>query len=180
MKKVILFLADGFEDCEAVVTTDLLRRAGIDVKTASVMSNRKVKSAHDIIIMADIMAEDADFAGADMIILPGGGVGTENLKKNALVREKCLDFAKDRMVGAICAAPTVLGSIGLLKGRRATCYPGCEPELEGAQTVPETVVVDGNIITGRSPGAAYAFALEIIRQLEGEACAAEVKAGLVM
>ena len=179
MKKVIVFLADGFEDCEAVATVDLLRRAGVDVKTASIMENRKVKSAHDIIVMADIMAQDADFAEADMIILPGGGGGTENLKKSELVRQQCLSFAKDKMVAAICAAPTVLGELGILEGKKATCYPGCEEGLKGAEYTQETVTVDENIITGRAPGAAYAFGLELIKILEGEEASEAVRSAIV-
>ena len=180
MKKIILFLADGFEDCEAIATVDLLRRADIDVTTASIMENRKVKSAHNIIVMADVMAQDVDFKEVDMIILPGGGPGTQNLKNSSLVKQQCLAFAKDKMIGAICAAPTVLGGLGILKGRRATCYPGCEPQLTGADAVSEAVVVDGNIITGRGPGAAYAFALEIIRQLKGDQAADAVKNAIVL
>ena len=179
MNKVIVFLADGFEDCEALVTVDLLRRAGIDVTTASIMENRKVISSHNVIVMADIMAEDADFAGADMIILPGGGLGTQNLKNSSLVKDQCLDFAKEKKVAAICAAPTVMGELGLLEGRRVTCYPGCEPGLKGAETTGGKVAVDGNIITGQAAGAAYEFALEIIAALIGRDAADKVKAQIV-
>ena len=180
MKKVIVFLADGFEDCEAIATVDLLRRAGIEVTTASIMENRKVRSAHNIIVMADIMAQDADFEAADMIILPGGGEGTENLKKSDLVAQQCKAFAGSKTVGAICAAPTVLGGLGILKDRKATCYPGCEPQLTGAQTVNSKVVVDGNIITGQAPGAAYEFALEIIKQLAGDEASDAVRKAIVL
>jgi len=180
MKKVIVFLADGFEDMEAIITVDLLRRAGVDVSTASIMDNRKVKSAHGVIMMADVMAADADYESADMVILPGGGVGTENLGKNDLVREKCASFAAGKMAAAICAAPTVLGGLGLLDGRNATCYPGFEGGLGKAEYKAQKVVVDGNIITGQAPGAAYEFALELIRQLEGSEAADMVAQQIVL
>ena len=105
MKKVIIFLADGFEEIEALASVDLLRRAGIDVTTASIMGRLEVTAAHNVVVKADVLAEDADYAAADMIVLPGGGVGTQNLAKSELVREQCLAFAKDRLVSAICAAP---------------------------------------------------------------------------
>lgn len=165
MKKVVVFLADGFEECEALATVDLLRRAEIDVTTASIMDRRLVTAAHNVTVMADVMAADVDFSGIDMIVLPGGGVGTENLAKSEIVKEQCLVFARDKQVAAICAAPTVLGGLGILKEKKATCYPGCEGGLGGADTTGEAVVVDGNIITGKGPGKAFVFGLELIRQL---------------
>ena len=114
MKKVIVFLADGFEEVEALTVVDLLRRAGIQVTTASVMENRGIMGAHDIFVRADAMAEDVNFSEADLIVLPDGGVGTENLGKSSIVREQCLSFAKDKQVAAICAAPTVLTHVWLL------------------------------------------------------------------
>ena len=179
MKKVIVFLADGFEEIEALASVDLLRRAGIDVTTASIMGRIDVTGAHDVVVKADVLAEDADYAAADMIVLPGGGVGTQNLAKCELVRKQCLAFAKDKLVSAICAAPTVLAGLGLLEGKNATCYPGMEGGMHGAVMSGETVTLDGNITTGRAPGAAIPFALELIKRLAGEEKAASVKSDIV-
>lgn len=179
MKNVIVFLADGFEEIEALATVDILRRAGIGVTTASIMGRIAVNGAHGVEVKADVLAEDADYAAADMVILPGGGVGTQNLGKSRLVKEQCLAFAKDKLVSAICAAPTVLAEIGLLEKKNATCYPGMEGGMHGAVMSGEAVTVDGNITTGRAPGAAIPFALELVRRLAGEETAASVKAGLV-
>ena len=179
MKNIVVFLADGFEECEGLASIDLLRRAGEHVVTASIMERRKITAAHQVVIMADEMAQDINFADVDMIVLPGGGVGTENLSKSEIVKEQCLAFAKDKIVGAICAAPTVLGGLGILQGKAATCYPGCEEGLIGARVTGDPVTVDGNIITGRGPGAAFDFALELIRQLEGEEKMQEIRQQIV-
>lgn len=178
-KKVIVFLADGFEEIEALTIVDLLRRAQIDVITASVMERRGVSGAHDVIVRADMMAQDVDYDSADMVVLPGGGVGTENLKNSRIVQEQCRAFAATKQVAAICAAPTVLAGLGLLEGRKATCYPGMEGGMQGALMKEAPAVTDGNIITGRAPGAAIPFALELIRYLSGEEKMLEVKAGIV-
>lgn len=179
-KKVIVFLAEGFEEIEALTVVDLLRRAGIRVETASVMNRRGVLGAHDVVVRADIMAEDADYNSADMVVLPGGGVGTMNLGKSSIVKKQCMAFAEKKQLAAICAAPTVLAALGLLEGKKATCYPGMEGEMKGALMQDQPAVVDGNIITGRAPGAAIPFALELIRQLLGEEAMEEVKAGIVI
>lgn len=178
-KYVIVFLADGFEEVEALTVVDLLRRAGICVTTASVMEDREVKGAHDIPVKADAMAQDVDYNRADLVVLPGGGHGTENLGKSQIVKEQCLAFADGKQVAAICAAPTVLAGLGLLENRKATCYPGMEGGMHGALMQNQPVVADGNITTGRAPGAAIPFALELIRQLRGEEAMLQVKAGLV-
>ena len=180
MKKAVVFLADGFEECEGLAAVDLLRRAGVDVTTASVMDRRMVTAAHQVPVTADVMVQDVDFSDKDMIILPGGGLGTENLGKCEIVREQCRIFARDKKLAAICAAPTVLGSLGLLDGRKATCYPGCEGQLGKAEAVDAPVAVDGNIITGRGPGAAFDFALELIHQLEGEEKMQEIRQQIVL
>lgn len=179
MKNVIVFLADGFEEIEALTVVDLLRRAGMHVTTASVMEQRGVVGAHNVFVRADAMAQDVDYAVADLVVLPGGGVGTENLGKSEIVKEQCRAFAADKMLAAICAAPTVLAGLGLLDGKKAVCYPGMEGGMHGAIMQDVPCVVDGNIITGRAPGAAIPFALELIRQLEGEEAMLEVKAGIV-
>ena len=179
MRQVIVFLADGFEEVEALTVVDLLRRAGIDVITASIMESCGVMGAHHVFVRADAMAQDVDFEAADLVVLPGGGVGTENLRKSGIVKEQCLSFAREKHVAAICAAPTVLAGLGLLEGKKAVCYPGMEEGMHGAVMLYQPVVVDGNIITGRAPGAAIPFALEIIRQFLGEEAMQQVKTGLV-
>ena len=179
MKNVVVFLADGAEECEALACIDILRRAGIKVTTASIMGRLDIKAAHDVVLMADELAENADYEAADMVILPGGGVGTENLSRSSLVKEQCLDFAASRKVAAICAAPSVLALHGLLEGRRATCYPGMESQMAGAVITGDLVTVDGTIITGKGPGAAVPFALQLVEELLDKETADQVAEGFI-
>lgn len=171
MSRVYVFLADGFETVEALAPVDVMRRAGIDVTTVSIMEDRNVVSAQDVTVQADIMFGDADFADADALVLPGGSVGTENLSAHkqlcALLSKACGD---GKLVAAICAAPMALGRIGLLASRKATCYPGCEQELRGAIYTAAAVEKDGNIITGCGPGASFDFGFAIVEHF----CGAEV------
>jgi len=178
-KKVIVFLADGFEEIEALTTVDLLRRAGMEVTTASVMENRGVMGSHKVFVRADIMAADADSASAALAVLPGGTVGTENLGKCDVVKEQAKAFAAEKHVAAICAAPTVLAGLGLLEGKKAVCYPGLDSQMGGALMQDAPAVADGRVITGRSAGAATLFALEIIRQMEGEDAMKRIKDEIV-
>lgn len=178
MSKAIVFLADGFEECEGLIVVDILRRAGIDTVTASVMNRLDILSSHKIKISADVLAEDADYDSADIVILPGGMPGTTYLGENRTVLERCLSFSKDRKVAAICAAPTVLASLGILDGRKATCYPSCEKDMNGAILTHDKVTVSGNIITGQALGAAIPFALEIVRQLKGDAASQKVASAI--
>lgn len=170
-KKAIVFMADGMEMCECLLTVDILRRAGVDVTTASVMDRKEVTSSHRVRMYADVMAEDADYEGADMIVLPGGRTGTENLASSSIVREQCVSFAgaEDRYIAAVCAAPSVLAGLGLLKGRKATCHPDFEEKTAqgGAGLTHESVTVDGNIITGQGLGATMDFALCLAEMLTG-------------
>lgn len=174
---VVLFLVEGFEEIEALVTVDILRRAGVKVQTVGV-SGKQVCGAHGVTVTADVTAEEAVTDGVEMVVLPGGP-GTSHLEASA-VAQKFVDFAvqNDLWLGAICAAPSILGHKGLLNGRRAVCYPGYEPELKGAQVENTTVCVDGRIITGNGPGAAYAFGLELVTALKGKTKADEVKDGM--
>ena len=167
MKTVIVFLADGFEECEGLLAVDLLRRAKLNVVTASVMGRREITSSHGVTLLADTLAEEADFAGADMVVLPGGMPGTVHLGESPIVADQCRAFAQDKWVAAICAAPSVLASLGLLEGRRATVYPTFADRMAGAQVTGEPVTVDGNRITGQGLGAAIPFALTLIRVLAG-------------
>ena len=166
MAKVYVFLADGFEDVEALIPIDVLRRGGVDVVTVSIMDFPLVASAHGVNIEADIMFEQGDFSDADLLMLPGGMPGAANLDMTEGVREALLrQAAAGKKIAAICAAPFILGKLGLLKGRRATCYPGFEKHLDGASYTAELVTVDDNIITGRGPGAAMSFGYTLLRQL---------------
>lgn len=167
MKKVIVFLADGFEECEALIVVDILRRAGILVTMASVMGRLDVPSSRNIVVKADMLAEDADFDLADMIYLPGGRAGTENLQKSEIVLKQCREFAEQKMVSAICAAPSILAGLGILEGKKATCHPDFEEHMFGAFLTRESVTVDGNIITGQGLGATFSLAFELVRELCG-------------
>lgn len=175
MKRVAVLLADGFEEVEAITPIDFLRRAGVEVVTAGIASKR-VQGSHAITIEADTTI--GELAGdLDAVILPGGTVGASNLAKakavSALVQRL---HGEGRLVGAICAAPAkVLGPTGILAGRRATCYPGLEGELEGARFSEERVVRDGNLITSRGAGTAGEFAVELVRYLAGPEAADTVR-----
>ena len=180
MSKAIIFFADGLEECEALVTVDLLRRAGVEVVIASIMSREEIVGAHKIAIRCDALAEALDLNAADAVILPGGLPGTEYLYESELVRgavQTCADAGK--LVAAICAAPTVPGRMGLLKGRRATCYPGCEENMPGADYVDVETVTDGNFVTGSGLGAAIPFALAVIAYLDGQEKSDKVRRSIV-
>ncbi|MBO5286495.1 MAG: DJ-1/PfpI family protein [Clostridia bacterium] len=165
---VYLFLADGFEEIEALCALDFLRRADIETLTVGV-SGKSAMGSHGIEVVCDITEKELDKSkDFDMVILPGGMPGSSNLDKSQVVSE-IIDIAVkgDKFICAICAAPFILGKRGLLRGKRATCYPGFENELDGATLVNEGVVRDGKIITGRAMGSAHDFALEIIEALAG-------------
>lgn len=179
MIKVLELLAEGFEEIEALMPVDVLRRGGVDVSTVSITSERAVKGAHGVTVEADMTFDEADFDGADMVLLPGGMPGAANLDVHSGVRNVLIDYAnKGKRIGAICAAPMVLGRLGLLKGRNATCYPGFEKYLEGATTNSELFVIDGNIITGKGPAAAFDYSLAILSLLCGDQTAEQVGDGM--
>ncbi len=166
MKRVLVFLANGFEECEALIVVDILRRAGVEVTTASIQSNERVESSHKVCLFADTIADKAEIETYDAVVLPGGIPGTPNLASCTTVTDTCVQFAKEgKLVAAICAAPSVLGHLGLLQGKKATIYRGMESELLGAEHVSDEVAVAGNIITSRSMGTAIPFALTIAAQL---------------
>lgn len=181
MSRVLLFLADGFEEVEALTVVDLLRRAGVDVKTVSISDTKKVIGRSRITVEADIMQKEANFDEAEMLVLPGGQPGTTYLSRDKHLGKELKKFNDEgKKIAAICAAPTVFGGLGLLEKRRATCYPGCESQLTGAQVVlDEEVVVDDNITTSRGAGTAIPFALSLIEQLVGEDMARQVRYGIV-
>lgn len=179
MAKVFEMLAEGFEEVEALMPVDVLRRGGVDVKTVSTTDSRIVRSSHGVAIEADVMFDEAEFDGADMVLLPGGLPGATNLDVHVGVKRVLSDFAEQgKLIGAICAAPLVLGRSGLLSGKRATCYPGFEKYLEGATTTGELFTIDGKIITGRGPAAAFDYSLAVLSMLEGSKKADEVASGM--
>ena len=163
---VIVFLADGFEECEGLLVVDLLRRAGLKVVMASIMGRRDVKSSREILIHTDCLAENVDYGSAKMIVLPGGRLGTENLGKSDIVTEQCKAFTKDRYVAAVCAAPSILAGLKLMK--KATVHPDFKEHMGEVEALGESVVVDGNIITGQGLGATIPFALELVKILAGK------------
>lgn len=166
--KAVVFLADGFEECEALIVVDILRRAGIETVMASIGEQLEVDSSRHIVVKADAMAADVDYDSTDLVILPGGRLGTENLKYSSIVQDTVKNFAEDKMVAAICAAPSIIAGLGLLDGKHATCHPDYENQMHGAILTNASVTVDGNIITGQGLGATFDFAFEIVRQLVGE------------
>ena len=166
---VYIFLADGFEEAEALVPADLLRRAGAEVKLVGV-TGQAVTGAHGISVNSDISLNQVEQDGMEMLVIPGGLPGVTNVASSTQAMELIKAAAQaDRWVGAICAAPAmVLGPIGLLKGRKATGYPGTEAGMDGA--VPQcgqSVVVDGKFVTGEGPGAAFDFGLKLVEVLKG-------------
>ena len=168
MSKAVVFFADGTEECEALLVIDLLRRAKVEVTVASAMGRKELVS-HKIHLTADALAEDVDYSDVDLVVLPGGIPGTPNLAANKTVTETCKAFAAaGKKVAAICAAPSVLASLGLLEGKNATAHAGFQDQLAGAIVHDEEVVVDGNLTTSYGLGGAIPFALELVRQLAGK------------
>ena len=181
MAKVYVFLADGFEDVEALIPVDVLRRGGQDVVTVSVMDDSQtVESAHGVTMIADTWIGDCDLTDADLLLLPGGMPGASNLYACEPLRQALVNQQEEgKMIAAICASPAVvLGQMGLLQGYRATCYPGFEQLLSGAEYRGELCTVDGNIITGEGPAAAFPFAYALLAILQDEATAQQIADGM--
>ena len=176
---VYILLAPGFEEAEALVPVDMLRRANIETATVSI-TGEPVPGSHGVTVTADITLDRVDLSRADMIVLPGGGPGYKNLGKEPRVEELVRKAAeKGLWLAAICAAPTLLGRWGLLEGKDAVCYPGMEEGLTGAQSrMDRGVVVDGKVITGRAAGSAFDFGLALVEALAGAAEADQVRHGI--
>ena len=181
MKTIFVFLAEGFEEIEALTPVDVLRRAGLSVQTVSVMDEQVVAGAHGVPVLADKMFAEINPEDAEMILLPGGLPGATNLDSHEGLSRLILDFAEaDKPLAAICAAPLVLGNRGLLQGKKATCYPGFETYLQGAEYTAALVEKDGNIITGKGPGAAMEFAFAIVEKYCGMDKVNELKQGMMI
>ena len=180
MAKVYEFLANGTEEVEALITVDILRRGGVDVKMVSTTGSEYIESSHGIVIKCDQMIENSDFSDADMLLLPGGQPGTTNLMAHEGVRKAIsAHYAAGKKVGAICAAPMILGDLGILKGKKATCYPGCENGMIGAEYTHELYTIDGNIITGEGPAATFPYAYAILEMLADKQTAERLKEGMI-
>ncbi|MEY8331759.1 DJ-1 family glyoxalase III [Lachnospiraceae bacterium 47-T17] len=179
-KKVGIMAAEGYEEIEMLTVVDLLRRGGMVCDIISVTGSRELTSSHQVTVFADLLFADADFAGYDALVIPGGMPGTTNLGKHAGVCGQLKAAHKaGKLIAAICAAPTVFGALGLLEGKRAICYPGMEDGLTGADVTMEPVVRDGNIITSRGMGTAIDFGLAILAYFEGEEAAASLAEKIV-
>lgn len=181
MAKVYVFLANGFEDVEALIPVDVLRRGGVEVVTVSIVADSQVvETAHQVQIVADAMIEDCNFSDADLLFLPGGMPGATNLYEHEGVRKAVLAQAKaGKKVAAICAAPAVvLAQLGVLDGKQATCYPGFEKLLTKAQYTADLVTVDGNITTAEGPAAAFPFAYELLAQLVSKEVSGQIAEGM--
>lgn len=179
---IYVYLANGFEETEMIAPLDLIRRAGLDVKTVSITKDALVCGSHGIAVKADttVFEKDYDYKKAEMLMLPGGMPGTLGLEASAEVREALLYAAENgRYISAICAAPSVLGKLGLLEGKRAVCYPGFERYLTGALHTDARCERDGNFITAVGMGAAIEFGLKIVETLCGRDTSENLKNGIL-
>ncbi len=174
-------LADGFEEIEALTIVDVLRRANLEVQTVSLEETNLVRGAHNIYVNADVLFQETDYESCEMIVLPGGMPGTTNLGKHEGLTLVLKEFAKTgKWLAAICAAPSVLGELSLLVGKKVTCYPGFQQHMTGAVYVEDTVVVDGNFITSRGPGTAIAFSLQLVASLKDQQVADSIKVSMIV
>ncbi|MCR5624304.1 MAG: DJ-1/PfpI family protein [Lachnospiraceae bacterium] len=183
MARALIFLADGHEEVEMLTEVDMLRRVNISIDMISITGDLCVTGSHGIKIMADKLISDLsdeDYDEAEMLILPGGMPGTLNLRDCEELSKRIMEFnEKGKYLAAVCAAPTVFGGLGLLQGKNATCFPGMEDGLTGANKLTDKVVTDGNIITSRGMGTCIEFAGEIIANLADRKTSDEIKKKIV-
>jgi len=182
MAKVYEFLANGFEEVEALAPVDILRRGGVEVKMVSITGSNLVESSHGVVVKADLLFENiTDFSDADLLMLPGGMPGSKNLNEHEGVRKALKEqFEKGKRVAAICAAPLVLASIGLLKGKKATIYPGMETYLgEDAEYTGALVQEDGNVTTGAGPAASFPYGYQLLSYFLPAEKVEEIKKGMI-
>ena len=180
MGRVYVFLADGFEEIEGLTVVDILRRAGVDTTTVSVMKDRNIIGSHQIQIKVDACFGDVDFSGGELLVLPGGMPGSRYLAGHEALGALLKSYVKDgKKVAAICAAPGVLGGLGILEGKKAACYPGVEGKLTGAQVLYDEVVRDGNVTTSRGMGTAIPFALDLVSQMVSPEKSEELKKAII-
>lgn len=180
MAKVAVILADGFEEVEAMAIVDVLRRAEIEVVIAA-LKEGPVVSARNVKILPDALVDTVNADDYDMIVLPGGQPGSDNLNADSRVKNLIQDFNnKGKLTGAICAAPYVLANAGVLKGKKATAYPGFQEKMGDILYEEKPVVTDGTVLTSRGPGTALCFALAIVEKLAGSEKAAQIKSGMLI
>lgn len=180
MSKVYVFLADGFEEIEGLTVVDMLRRADIATEMVSIMNTKQVKGSHGIGVTADSLFGEKNYEDAELLVLPGGMPGTLNLGNHEELCELLKKhYAQEKKIAAICAAPSVFGKLGFLKGRKATCYPGFEEKLDGAVLCGEKVVMDGNVTTAKGMGAAISFSLKLIEQLADKETADKIAKSII-
>ena len=180
METVYLFFAEGSEEVEALAVVDILRRAGVETRIVSVTGDKMVTGAHGIRVEADMLIEEVDFSKAAMLVLPGGLPGSYNLAGHEGLAEGIMQqYKAGKPLAAICAAPLVYGRMGLLKGLKATCYPGFEENLEGASYTSNLVEEDGLFITGNGPAAVFEFGYAIVAKLAGKDKAEAVRNGML-
>lgn len=180
MSKVCVFFAEGYEEIEALTVVDILRRGKIDVDMVSVTGERKVTGSHQITVEMDKLLEEVDFEKTDMIVLPGGMPGTKGLEATeALMNQLDAFYEKGKYIAAICAAPSIFGHRGILKGRAACSYPTFESHLEGAEVSKEPVTVSDNVITSRGMGTAIPFGLKLLELFVGKEAALQMKEAIV-
>lgn len=180
MKSICIFLANGFEEIEALLPLDVMRRGGLSVKTVSVTGTRIAMGAHQIPVEADLLFEELNAEDVEMIVLPGGMPGSANLDMHSGLDKLIRHFAAEhKPMAAICAAPLVYGRRGLLNGKKATCYPGFEQYLEGAECTGAMVQVADNFILGKGPAAAAEFGFTILEKFAGAEKVLEVKQGML-
>lgn len=173
--RVAAMIADGFEETEAIGVIDLLKRVDIDVVMISIEKEKIVRGAHNIYINCDEIYDDISLEDFHMIFLPGGMPGTDNLNKNERLKKEIFEFfSLGKKIAAICAAPSILGDMGILKGKKATCFPGFEKRLKGADIINEKVVRDGNITTSKGLGTAIDLGLDIVEQVMGKEISKEL------
>lgn len=179
MSAVAILAADGFETIECLTIVDVLRRGGVRATLVSIMPTRDVISAQQISVSCDCTFDEVDFSEYDYVVLPGGMPGTTSLQNDGRVCDVVREFAATKHVAAICAAPSILAHLGLLEGRRATCFPGFELDFpEGAYAGSKTVVVDGNIITASAMGQALPFTLAVLEDIAGKVAVSKVREGI--
>lgn len=177
---VAIFFAEGYEEIEALTVADLTKRAGIETWLVSVTEEKSVISSHGITVLMDKTLSEIEFDKVDMIVLPGGMPGTLHLEACEILMDQVRKFDQaGKFISAICAAPTILGHLGLLKGRKACCYPGMEEELLGAEVSYDSCAVSDHILTSRGMGTALDFGLRIIERFRGETAAGEMAEKIV-
>ena len=178
---VFLHLATGFEELEAITIYTVLKRGGVDIRLISINEDLEVHGARGAVLIANEKISESDYSKCEMIILPGGALGAKNLLENRILSKKIEEFAEaKKWIGAICAAPMVLGELGILAGKDATSYPGFESHLKGANLSSNNVVVSERVVTSKGPGTALEFAFTLLTILKGEAESNKIKSQMLL